>query len=89
MSQHVSLHNQKEVGCFCGSLARSMVFLKLKVNNIAIPVHVTVIVYEGSDANILCQCEFCIDSEFKYRCFKRSMDGLLLAYCKSVREMTS
>ena len=62
--------------------------MKIRVNNIVDPIYVMVIVYAGSEDNILCKCKFYIDSEFKYRCFKRAMDGLLLAYCRSVRENT-
>ena len=63
--------------------------MKVRVNIIVDPIYVMVIVYAGSEDNILCKCEFYIDSEFKYRCFKRAMDGLLLAYCRSVTENTS
>ena len=70
-----------------------MVFLrvdmKIRVNIIIDHIYVMVIVYAGSEDNIWCKCEFYIDSEFKYRCFKRAVDGLLLTYCRSVTENTS
>ena len=82
-----------EIACFCGLLAPKVVIfkvnVKIQVNTIVDPINVVVIVYEGCDDNILFKGEFQIDSEFKYCCFKCSMEGIILSYCKSVREMTS
>ena len=63
--------------------------MKIRVKNIVDSIYVMVIVYAGSEDNILCKCEFYIDSEFKYRWFERAMDGILLASCRSVGENTS
>ena len=64
----------------------SHVDVRIHVKNFVDPIEVTVIIYIDDVSNTLCKVDFRISSEFQYRCFKRSMAGLLIGYCKRYHE---
>ena len=64
----------------------SHVDVRIHVRNFVDPIEVTVIIYIDDVSNTLCKVDFKKSSEFQYRCFKRSMAGLLFGYCKKYRE---
>ena len=64
----------------------SRVDVRIRVRNFVDPIEVTVVIYVEDVSNTLCKVDFRISSEFQYRCFKRSMAGLLIAYCKRCHE---
>ena len=70
---------------FLAKWSSSHVDLRIHVRNFVDPIEVTVVIYVDV-SNTLCKVDFRISSEFKYRCFKRSMAGLLIAYCKRCHE---
>ena len=67
---------------FLEEWSSSCIDVRICVRNFVDPIEVTVIIYIGDVSNTLCKVDFRISSEFQYRCFKRSMAGLLIAYCK-------
>ena len=71
---------------FLEKWSSSSVDVRIRVKNFVDPIEVTVVIYIEDVSNTLCKIDFRINSEFQYRCFKRSMAGLLIAYCKRCRE---
>ena len=71
---------------FLAKWSSSCVDVRIHVRNFVDPIEVTVIIYVEDVSNTLCKVDFRISSEFQYRCFKRSMAGLLIAYCKRCHE---
>ena len=67
---------------FLAKWSSSCVDVRIHVRNSIDPIEVTVVIYIDDVSNTLCKVDFRISSEFQYRCFKRSMAGLLIAYCK-------
>ena len=66
---------------FLEKWSSSHVDIRIHVQNLVNPIEVTVIVYVHV-IHTLCKAEFKISSESQYRCFKRSTEGLLVAYCR-------
>ena len=71
---------------FLAKWSSSHVDVRIHVRNFVDPIEVTVVIYIDDVSNTLCKVDFRISSDFQYRCFKRSMAGLLIAYCKRYRE---
>ena len=67
---------------FLEKWSSSRVDIRIHIRKFVNPIEVTVIVYDQDVVNTLCKAEFKIASEFQYRCFKISTEGLLVAYCK-------
>ena len=71
---------------FLEKWSSSRVDVRIHVRNFVDPTEVIVVIYVEDVSSTLCKVDFRISSEFQYRCFKRSMASLLIAYCKRCHE---